>query len=457
MRKRIVILACAAMLACFGCREAEGEKKETKSASGQQKETKEEKYSPIIEKGYDPSELEYPYEVRVNRSKNCITVYGADDTGKYVIPVRAMICSSGGKQTPLGTFQIGDSCRWQMNADGTFCQYPTRIVDDVAFQSVRYFSQNQEDLDVEQFNQLGQAVSGSSIQLVAADARWIAKNCPAGTKVEIYEDSEKEGPLGRPKAPSLKADETKDPTDTDKTKKKEASYVPVEFKGVEEKVVQLSGQCDLLEGVTATDADKQDITARIQVFGEVDINRTGTYEITYLCENSKREARKIKRSIRVTDVPEQTAQADTLFPFAGELGGTEEPAVPAPTPTPAPTLAPTPTPVPTPAPTPTPVSVPVSVSEPGQQTVQREAEDLNAPVIELIANSRYVPNVEQETLRSRVHISDDSGMIESVYISVQPIREKNRYIIIYEAADFGGNRCCFSETVEVKAGAVFLK
>ena len=182
-------------MACFGCREAEGEKKETKSASGQQKETKEEtkeeKYSPIIEKGYDPSELEYPYEVRVNRSKNCITVYGADDTGKYVIPVRAMICSSGGKQTPLGTFQIGDSCRWQMNADGTFCQYPTRIVDDVAFQSVRYFSQNQEDLDVEQFNQLGQAVSGSSIQLVAADARWIAKNCPAGTKVEIYEDSEK--------------------------------------------------------------------------------------------------------------------------------------------------------------------------------------------------------------------------------------------------------------------------
>lgn len=464
MKRRILILTCAVMLACCGCAQAGGKNENTKTKAGEEKNGRTE-YSPIIKDGYDASKLEYPYEIKVNRSKNCVTVYGADDTGKYVLPVRSMLCSAGKTQTPIGVFQLGENCRWQMNADGTFCQYATRIVDDVAFQSVPYFSQNQNDLDVEQFNKLGKAVSGSSIQLVAADAKWIAKNCPEGTKVEIYDDAKEAGPLGRPKAPHLSDSETKDPTDKEKGEKKEDSYVPVKFEGVEEKTVQVSDAFDFLEGVTAKDADKKDITAQIQVFGKVDINKPGTYEIIYQCSNDKKEARMIKRSIRVTDentsAPSaQPAQNSALFPFVSAKKIEEQQATPKPvqTPTPTPTPAPTPTPIPTPTPTPAPVPTIAPVQETDRgQTVQSEAVDTNPPVIELTAKTRYVSNVARETLNNRIQVSDDSGMLENVYITVQPLPQENLYVIIYEAVDFSGNRSCISETVEKKADAVFRR
>ena len=35
---------------------------------------------------------EHPYYIKVNRSQNCITVYGKDENGEYTIPVKAMVC-----------------------------------------------------------------------------------------------------------------------------------------------------------------------------------------------------------------------------------------------------------------------------------------------------------------------------------------------------------------------------
>ena len=47
----------------------------------------------------------YAYYIRVNRSANVVTVYTAGDDGRYSVPYRAMVCSSGGSGTPLGTFR----------------------------------------------------------------------------------------------------------------------------------------------------------------------------------------------------------------------------------------------------------------------------------------------------------------------------------------------------------------
>lgn len=451
MRIRTLLMIACAMALCFGCGKSE-DKKTADNSEGKKEEhatkdsskaenQKENGYSPILSKEKTDTDNEYPYEVQVNRIQNCITVYGLDDQGEYKIPVRAMICSTGGEETPLGTFQLGGTSRWQMNADGRFCQYATRIVDDIAFCTAPYMALNNHALDVEQFNHMGEAVSGSSIQMETADAKWIAENCPEGTKVEIYENEEA-GPLGKPKVRVLGEDETKDPTDKGSDSKKKKDYVPVVFKGIENMTVEQSSGCDLLSGVTAKDSKEQDLTKQIQVFGEVDVNALGTYEITYLCMNEEKEARTVRRKIVVSG-PGAAAEALT----AGQTP------VPPPTPTPEPTPEPTvqPTPVPTPEPTVQPTPVPIPVPTPTPVPAPAEAvyyRDVQPPDIQIVAQTRYVDNLQYHTLRRRINATDDTGRLADVFITVQQL-DSLQYIVIYEAVDEAGNKCCVSETVQI--------
>lgn len=55
----------------------------------------------------------YAYYIRVNRSANVVTVYTAGDDGRYSVPYRAMVCSSGGSGTPLGDFSLDGWYRWE--------------------------------------------------------------------------------------------------------------------------------------------------------------------------------------------------------------------------------------------------------------------------------------------------------------------------------------------------------
>lgn len=465
MRRKGLVLVTLAMLLCFGCQKTDN--KEDKSTKEAKSSTEDGDYSPIVSDSEIDDEIEYPYEIKVNKEQNCITVYGVDDTGKYIVPVRAMICSTGGEETPTGTFQLGETSRWQMETDGEFCQYVTSIVDNVAFQSAPYYSQNNQDLNVEQFNKMGQVVSGSSIQLEVADAKWIAKNCPAGTKVEIYEEKEP-GPLGKPQARILDEDAKKDPTDTAKNEKKDEDYVPVVFEGIEDRVIEVSQICDLLEGISAQDNEEQDLTASIKVFGQVDIMTPGSYEVVYMCQNDNKESRAVKCTVQVTEpqpepevVTEDAVQIVTPEQLQTIVEDAEEEgsvifvnpvlipdATPTPTPTPVPTPTPTPTPVSTPTPVPTATPVPTT-------SVQTNYNDIMSPAIEIVAASRYTKDVTQETLTKRVRITDDSGSVAALYITVQPLRQNSIYVIVYEAVDAAGNASCISETVEIPDPTVF--
>lgn len=458
MRKRSLFLcACALMLCLGGCgkeeknADAKDEETKTETESGKdskddsEKDTDDGNYSPIVAKntkGVD-KDAEYPYEIRVNTKENCITVFGVDDTGKYIIPVRAMLCASG-EEAPNGTFQLGDSSCWQMDADGMFSQYATRIVDDVVFRSASYYSQNNNDLNVEQFNQMGQEISGSSIQLEVADAKWISKNCPEGTKVEIADGGEA-SPLGKPRARRLKEDETKDPTDTGKSTKKPEEYVPIKFEGIEDKLVGTSKNCNLLAGVTAYDSEDNDLTAQIQVYGEIDFTTPGVYEVSYMCRNEDKESRVAVCSVEVTDDALAPEPEPTAAPTPEPQASTSEPT---PEPTPQPTAAPAP--VPTAAPTPMPTPQATAAPTPAPTTVPLYVNDTTPPVIRLVANTRYVYDVSYDTLASRVRVIENTGMLEDLYISVQQWQRSNVYVVVYEAVDYAGNSACLSETVEVR-------
>jgi hypothetical protein len=160
---------------------------------------------------------ENPYRIRINRTLNCVTVYAMDENHAYTIPVKAMVCSTG-PATPAGTFHTFNRSTWRALFGGVYGQYATDIVGDILFHSVPYYSMNKNDLEYLEYNKLGTAASMGCIRMAVSDVLWVFNNCPIGTEVEIYDDPDDPGPLGKPEP--IHIDETSelrgwDPTDPD--------------------------------------------------------------------------------------------------------------------------------------------------------------------------------------------------------------------------------------------------
>lgn len=137
-----------------------------------------------------------PYYIRINRALNTVTVYALNAEGSYE-PYTAFICSTGAA-TPLGTFTTFGKSRWRLLYGPCYGQYATDIVGDILFHSVPYYTQYEGDLEYNEYNKLGTSASMGCIRLCVRDAMWIFNNCPVGTVVELYDDYESYGPLGRP-------------------------------------------------------------------------------------------------------------------------------------------------------------------------------------------------------------------------------------------------------------------
>ena len=173
----------------------------------------------LKEQGIKVDEKEgFPYLIAVNRAASTVTVYTLDEEGRYTVPYMAMVCS-GGEDTPLGFFATPVSYDWRLLAGPSYGQYATRIWDAYLFHSVPYYSQHKDDVEYDQFNELGTPASLGCIRLMVNDVKWIYDNCDIGTRVIIYDDAEDPGPMGKPGTIYTDpADETLrgwDPTDPD--------------------------------------------------------------------------------------------------------------------------------------------------------------------------------------------------------------------------------------------------
>ena len=158
-----------------------------------------------------------PYLVAVNRTMNTVTVYGLDESGRYTNPVAAFVCSTG-PNTPEGYFRTLERSRGLYRFEDCWGQYATRIIGHILFHSVPYFTQNQANLEFDEYNLLGTPASLGCIRLCVADVKWIYDNCPTGFPCVIYDDSVTAGPLGKPVPITIDtADERRgwDPTDPD--------------------------------------------------------------------------------------------------------------------------------------------------------------------------------------------------------------------------------------------------
>ena len=147
-----------------------------------------------------------------------MTVYEKDASGEFTVPTRAIICSTGlNNNTPCGIFNVTYRYEWLPLFGGVYGQYATRIVGDIVFHSVPYYSQNKDDIEYEEFNKLGEQASLGCVRMLVKDVKWIYDNVPEGTTIVIYDSADPE-PLEKPAAPKIDVKSPNrgwDPTDPD--------------------------------------------------------------------------------------------------------------------------------------------------------------------------------------------------------------------------------------------------
>lgn len=152
-----------------------------------------------------------PYFIKVYKNSNYLIIFAKDQAGNYNIPVKAMRVSCG-NPTPVGTFYTPYRYRWLKMVGDTWAQWCTQIQGNYLFHSVPNWTQNNADLEVDEFNHLGDTRSLGCIRLNCRDAKWIYDNCELETKVTITV-SENSGPLSKPDGIQIPGWHTWDPTD----------------------------------------------------------------------------------------------------------------------------------------------------------------------------------------------------------------------------------------------------
>ena len=232
--------------------------------------------------GSDLKDNGLPYCIKVNKTKNVVTIYTVGEDGYYSKPVKAMVCSVGESgNTPEGIFDLGAREEWLPLEGDVYGQYATTITGSFLFHSVPYFSQNKADLEIEEYNKLGQSVSAGCVRLSVIDAKWIYDNCSEMTDGEIFE-SDYDGPLGKPVSAVITsggAEGNWDPTDPDRNNPYMGN-IPL-ILGAYDREIERYSDFDIAAGVTALDSTGKDVTNYMKVDGEVNENVCGTYKVTY--------------------------------------------------------------------------------------------------------------------------------------------------------------------------------
>jgi len=164
-------------------------------------------------------DAEFPYMIKINRIQNWVAVYGIDHKGRYSVPYKIFRCSVGREidYTPTGVFTMSDKYEWRIMVDGSYGRYAMRLQGPIMIHSVPYYSANENDLEVEEYNKLGSNASLGCIRLNVKSVKWIYNHCAPGTTVVIYDSPQEVAPLELPKHIDAVSEGDKagwDPTDS---------------------------------------------------------------------------------------------------------------------------------------------------------------------------------------------------------------------------------------------------
>ena len=254
------------------------------------------------------------YSIKINRATNVVTVYKGDKA------VKAMACSTGGSNTPLGEFSAGQKYRWQVLDGPCYGQYCTRITGHVLFHSVWYYSYDLDSQSTVQYNKLGTTASHGCVRLTVADAKWIYDNISSGTKITIFSGSEDDDPLGKPKTIKVSTASSRgwDPTDPDPNNPYKALRPSIDISKVKGEGAH-GKKSNYKSAVTATDSGGGDISDEIKISGKVNTKKIGTYKIVYKVTDALGHTG--KKSVKIKVVDKSKAKIEGIeSPMEVEIG-----------------------------------------------------------------------------------------------------------------------------------------
>ena len=157
------------------------------------------------------------YKLTVNRVKCQVTVYAANETGNYCIPVKTFTCSVGKAATPthVGTYQTVRKSNPVELMGPSWGKYGTQInAYGDWFHSVACSNPDPTySLAAGNYNMLGQPASHGCVRLCVRDAKWIYDNCGLYTTV-VVSDTEYT-PFDKVPTIKIPSGQNWDPTDTD--------------------------------------------------------------------------------------------------------------------------------------------------------------------------------------------------------------------------------------------------
>lgn len=142
------------------------------------------------------------YYITVDITNQIVTVYDNGKTSDAGIACQ-FICSTGksGTSTPTGTYTLpkksyaSERTEWYYFPKyKCYAKWATRIVRGILFHSVLY-SGSKVGPTRASVAALGSRASHGCVRLRVNDARWIAQNCPAGTRCKIYYSGKTDGDL----------------------------------------------------------------------------------------------------------------------------------------------------------------------------------------------------------------------------------------------------------------------
>ena len=158
-----------------------------------------------------------PYYVMADRVNCVMTIYTEDRT----VPVKSIRISPGaeGTETPLGTYYLESSNRWELLMGPSWGQYGVNVVGagngGIFIHSVPGDNPDNFSVPQDKYNQLGYPASHGCIRCCVADVKWVYEHCNGAT-ITIFDgeysfDEAMKGPLGRRKLVPITSNY--DPTD----------------------------------------------------------------------------------------------------------------------------------------------------------------------------------------------------------------------------------------------------
>ena len=150
-----------------------------------------------------------PYIVRTYKYSAVTVVLAKDTNGSYDIPVKIMICSPG-QGTITGTYYSPSKYTGLVMLGNTYAYWLTDISGSYLYHTVPCWTDNHFDLEVGEFNLLGQLRSAGCVRLMSCDAKYIHDTMPSGQQLEIVTYS---SPFKQPSGLQLSSSHTWDPTD----------------------------------------------------------------------------------------------------------------------------------------------------------------------------------------------------------------------------------------------------